>query len=290
MIPAIGLIAGTLAVPSPAQAHTYDGALDRSFGTGGTVTTDFAGNFDSANALVVQAGGKLVAAGEAGVPDGSGATDFGLARYHRDGALDRSFGTGGTVTTDFFGDGERVTALVEQPGGKVVAAGAAFTGGGANPDFALARYHRDGTLDVSFGTGGKVTTDFGAHDVANALVVQADGKLVVAGFTFVEPSLSSFALARYHADGSLDRSFGTGGRVTTVFTGTDVATALLVQADGRLVAAGDSETATNRDFALARYNPDGTLDTRFGVGGKVTTDFTATPTGSTHWSCRAATW
>jgi uncharacterized delta-60 repeat protein len=112
-----------------------------------------------------------------------------------------------------------------------------------------------GDLDPSFGTVGKVTTDFaGGPDEAFALAVQPDGKLVAAGAT-AGPGLGNFALARYNLDGTLDPSFGTGGTVTTSFGGAgDVAFALVVQADGKLVAAGVTAVAgTCCDFALARY-------------------------------------
>jgi uncharacterized delta-60 repeat protein len=226
--------------------------LDRGSGAGSKVskvTTDFAGDFDEANALVVQHG-KLVAAGSAGIAPGSGTTDFGLARYNRNGTLDTSFGTGGTVITDFGVSADEAHALVLQ-GGRLVAAGS--TSSEFPADFALARYNPDGTLDTSFGTGGKVTTDFGAGQVegAYALAAQADGKLVAAGQAVGTASLD-FALARYNPDGTLDASFGTGGTVTTDIAGDqDFAHALAVQADGKLVAAGGAGPCC--DFALARY-------------------------------------
>jgi uncharacterized delta-60 repeat protein len=273
LLPAAGLLACQLALAGPAQAQA--GTLDPTFGTGGKVTTDFTGSFDEANALVMQ-GSKLVAAGSAGIPAGFATTfDFGLARYNPDGTLDTSFGSGGKVTTDFFGDTDQANALAVQ-GNKLVAAGAAFTGGGSNPDFALARYNPDGSLDPTFGSGGKVTTDFAAsEDQATALVVQADGKLVAAGFTMREfGTISDFALARYNPDGSLDPTFGSGGKVTTDFAASfDRAYGLIVQGDGKLVAAGSVGLGVESEFALARYNPDGSLDATFGSGGKVTTDF-----------------
>jgi uncharacterized delta-60 repeat protein len=265
------LLAGHLATAGHANAVAGD--LDPRFGDGGKVITDFAGSYDLANALVIQADGKLVAGGTAARESGA-VRDFGLARYKANGRLDAGFGIGGKVTTDFFGDSDEVQALVAQADGKIVAAGAAFTGGGSNPDFALARYNRDGSLDTTFGTGGKVTTNFVSHDEATALVPQADGKLVAAGFaTDSFGSQSDFVLARYNPDGSLDTTFGTGGKVITDFgSNADEAQALVVQADGKLVAAGSLATDTY-DFALARYNADGSLDTTFGAGGKVITDF-----------------
>jgi uncharacterized delta-60 repeat protein len=139
-----------------------------------------------------------------------------------------------------------------------------------------------GDLDLTFGSGGKVTTNFpgvvnvdNGHDVA----IQSDGKIVVAGLTLTNISAAhDFALARYNTDGSLDSSFGVGGRVNTQIIAADFAFAqvndVVIQGDGKIVAAGGAlGFGTFADFALARYNTDGSLDTSFGVGGKVTTDF-----------------
>jgi uncharacterized delta-60 repeat protein len=128
---------------------------------------------------------------------------------------------------------------------------------------------RPGDLDRGFGGDGTVTTDF--PGVARALVVQGR-KLVAAGLAFSSETSDDFGLARYNSNGALDRSFGTGGKVTTNITGSgspDEANALAQQADGKLVAAG----VAGQDFGLARYNPNGTLDASFGTGGTVTTDF-----------------
>jgi uncharacterized delta-60 repeat protein len=250
--------------------YSADGALDPSFGTGGTVSTDIGGRPDNARALTQQADGKLVAAGAADTDTGS---DFALARYNSDGTLDPSFGTGGTVTTDIASNINEANALVRQADGKLVAAGFAV-GPAGSFDVALVRYSPDGTLDQSFGTGGMVTTDIaGGDDFARALAVQADGKLVAAGVARTQTGTSVVALARYSPDGTLDPSFGIGGTVTT---GLDLAEALVVQADGKLVAAG----VAGQDFGLARYNPDGTLDASFGTGGTVTTDFAGDSDGA----------
>ena len=261
------LLAWQLATAAPAQAKTGD--LDPSFGTGGKVTTDFGTTDDEvSDKMAVQADGKPVAAGFAG--EGT-SRDFALARYTPTGAVDPTFGTGGLVTTDFFGFTDHAQAgLVVQPDGKLVAGGSAFTfTTGGNYDFALARYNPDGTLDPSFGSGGKVTSDLlGFDDQAFALARQPDGKLVAAG-----EAGADFALARYNPDGTLDPSFGSGGVVTTDFAGsTDRVEALALQPDGKVVAGGQAFSGAGLDFAVARYNPDGTLDASFGSGGKVTTD------------------
>jgi uncharacterized delta-60 repeat protein len=232
-----------------------DGTLDPTFGSGGKVTTDFFGGDDWANAVAIQGDGKIVAAGLAGC-------DFALARYTPDGSLDPTFGTGGKVTTDF-GYCTQAYAVAIQSDGEIVAAGYAPTGTAI--DFALARYNPDGSLDSSFGTGGKVITEFGDYAVAYAVAIQTDGHIVAAG-----GNSSDFTLARYNPDGSLDPAFGAGGKVTTDFGSYDQAYGVAIQTDGRIVAAGS--TNVNADFALARYSPDGTLDSSFGTGGKVITD------------------
>jgi uncharacterized delta-60 repeat protein len=145
---------------------------------------------------------------------------------------------------------------------------------GSSLDFAIARYNTDGSLDTSFGTGGKVTTMFSADsDTASALLLQADGKIVVGGDSYQGASGTGvdFALARYNSDGSLDTTFGqssTPGKLTTAlaqFSGRDSIYALTLQTvagEARIVAAGGEG-----DFSVARYLPDGTLDVTFGAAG-----------------------
>jgi uncharacterized delta-60 repeat protein len=272
------VVLGAFHLPVTDSPPARPGSLDSTFGTGGRVTTDFDASFDQANALEVQPDEKLVVAGLRGLPVFQTVSqDFALARYNSDGTLDTTFGTGGRVSTDIrdVHGNDQAHALVHQPDGKLVAAGVAFNNEGTDGQFALARYNRDGSLDTTFGTDGKVTTDFRDHDVATALVIQPDGKLVAAGHTTtVLQTPWDFALARYNPDGTLDTTFGADGRVVTDFAGAlDQAHALVLQHDGRLVAAGLAGNAPTVDFALARYNPDGSLDASFGTGGLVTTDF-----------------
>ncbi|TMA63675.1 MAG: hypothetical protein E6J68_11440 [Deltaproteobacteria bacterium] len=185
------------------------------------------------------------------------------------GDLDPAFGTGGQVVTPIFNGYDVASALVLQPDGKLVAAGHAYNA--SNTVFALVRYNTDGSLDGSFGTGGKVTTAIGTGSGATALVLQPDGKLVAAGYAS-SAGKTTFALVRYNASGSLDASFGTGGKVTTpIGSVDDEAFALVLEPDGKLVAAGYSDRGSNNAVALVRYNANGSLDTSFGTGGKVTT-------------------
>ena len=209
--------------------------------------------------MVLQPDGAIVAAGRS-----SG--NFALARYTTNGALDSSFGSGGLVTTDL-GSAEVVRAMALQSDGKLVVAG------GSGNDFALARYNPGGSLDTGFGTNGSVKTDFGGGiDMARGLVLQPDGKIVAVGRTQLG-SVVAFAIARYNPSGSLDTTFGTNGMVTTDVNGG--AFAAVVQTDGELVVDG-AAGQVSADFALVGYNPDGSLDSGFGNGGIVTTDFGTT--------------
>jgi uncharacterized delta-60 repeat protein len=254
-----------LLIPS---AQATPGALDPSFGTGGEVTTAIGAGTDISGGVVLQADGKLVAAGYSW--NGSD-FDFALARYNPDGSLDTGFNGTGKVTTAI-GSGRDVSwALALQPDGKIVVAGS--SNNGSDDDFALARYNPDGSPDTGFNGTGKVTTGFGpGDDYAAAILVQPDGKLVAAGSS-QNGSDYDFALARYNPDGSLDTNFhGTGKVTTAIGPGDDYASsALALQPDGKVVLAGQSYNGSNYDVALARYNPDGSLDTNFNGTGKVTT-------------------
>jgi len=209
---------------------------------------------------------------------------LGQSALAADGDLDPSFGSGGKVMTDFNNSTDIANAVATQADGKFIVVGTTYTNNDyTGEDFALARYNANGTLDTSFGVQGKVKTDFpGLAAVASSVVIQPDGKIVVAGgafplFTF----LGNFEIARYNINGSLDTSFGNGGIVTTHFPGGQgsYAFALALQPDGKIVAAGthfvnfSSDASSDTDFALARYNADGTPDASFGSNGLVTTDF-----------------
>jgi uncharacterized delta-60 repeat protein len=183
-----------------------------------------------------------------------------LARYTAAGRLDRRFGTGGEVLADFGARSDSwARAVAVQRDGKIVAAGAMGPRrrGGS---LALVRYTRAGKLDPSFGRNGKVLTRDGQ---AGAVAIQADGKIVAAGYRG-----NGFALTRFTARGRLDRSFGSGGSVVTgVRSGGDAyASALAIQSDGKLVVAGPTGVQTS---ALVRYSSTGRLDPSFGKGGRV---------------------
>ena len=257
-----------------------DGDLDPTFGTDGKVLTDFDHSTDIANAVAIQADGKLVVVGTTYQDNDFSDEDFAVARYNPDGTLDKTFGVGGKVQTDFPGLAAVASSVVVQPDGKIVVAGGAFPLFTFLGDFKVVRYNPNGSLDTSFGDGGIVTTTFPEGSYAFDVALQADGKIIAAGTVFVdfdpgESSNTDFALARYNPDGTPDATFGNGGQVSTDFLGLeDDAFSVLIQPDGKIVAVGSAnDPATFYDFAAVRYLSNGTLDTTFGVAGKVHTDF-----------------
>ena len=242
---------------------TQVGYLDTDFGAQGMVITPI-GSDAEAYAAALQADGKIVVAGT------STEGHFTLTRYQADGSLDDGFGVNGISTTNV-GKAGRAYALAIQPDGKIVVAG--FSTGIAGDDFALARYLPDGSLDPDFGTNGMQTTNLNFYDGANSIVIQPDGKIMIAGTTLIETK-QVFALTRYHSNGQLDMEFGVGGKVTTqTSTWGDGANALALQADGKIVVGGFSFSGFDYDFALARYHTDGSLDADFGTDGILSTDF-----------------
>ena len=188
------------------------------------------------------------------------------------GSMDTSFGDGGKTVSAVGPTDDYAQAMAVQADGKLVVVGYGNTG--ASTDFELVRLQRDGAIDTTFGTNGKVTTAVSTGtDIANAVAIQPDGKIVVAGSVDVAPKGKSFAVVRYNADGSLDGTFGTDGKVITSFgSQSDEAFAVVVQPDGKIVLGGHYRSATEGlDFALARYEANGTPDFGFGVNGLATT-------------------
>jgi uncharacterized delta-60 repeat protein len=225
-----------------------DGQLDPSFGEGGKVLLDFFGAGDVAADLVILPDGSIVVGGSVETSSGR---DFVLARVDRYGRLDPSFGEDGRITLDIAGSEDWVTDLALAPGNRIVAVGTTFTPG-LGWDFVIARFDHKGRLDARFGTGGVVTLDFSSEDQAQAVAVQKDGSLVVAG-RIMGPTNPDFGLVRLTRGGQLDETFGTGGRVLTDFSGgIDTPIAVTIQPDGRILAGGFSRHETG-DFALARY-------------------------------------
>jgi uncharacterized delta-60 repeat protein len=206
------------------------------------------------------------------------------------GVLDPTFGAGGSVTTSFANGSGSTTktgnqmmveadALAIQPDGKIVAAGSSEIINSLNVGyFDLARYNPDGSLDAGFGSKGQVTTQIGARGFASAVTLQPDGKILVAGLSETKAG-DAFIIVRCNSDGSLDKTFGKGGTVTTIIAQGSMALSLdmeTVNGVTKIVATGDVYLSSTNQWAigLARYNLDGSLDTSFGSAGEVLTNIT----------------
>jgi uncharacterized delta-60 repeat protein len=232
-----------------------DGTLDKTFGTGGEVTTVLG----QAAGVLLQADGKIVVGGT------SNANTFAVARYKADGSLDNSFGSGGTVTTSVDPKGNTVTTVLLQPDGKIVLVGFHHE---VSPSInfsttELVRYNTDGSLDTGFGNGGTVSNVSGTPGTA---ALQADGTIVIpetSGTTFSFPFDTTWLLVRIHADGRQDQSFT---RIIDFGRGNNEGLGVAIQVDGKIVTTGFAGQP-----AMARLNLDQTLDTTFGINGKLFT-------------------
>ncbi|MDD5274769.1 MAG: hypothetical protein PHR16_01655 [Methylovulum sp.] len=246
--------------------YNNDGSLDTSFDSDGIVTT-LVGSYSPGYSIAIQTDGKILMTGYSFDYNGNVGGDLTLARYNSDGSLDTSFDGDGVVVTAVsrgFNAGHSVTI---QTDGKILVAGSNFLP--SDYGFALVRYNSDGSLDTSFGINGIVITGHfqGAYIDGNSVTVQADGKILVAGTGLGDGY--DFVLVRYNSDGSLDTSFDHDGIVSTDFGHTtwEFCRSVTLQTDGKILVAGVSDS----QFALARYNSDGSLDTSFDGDGKVTT-------------------
>ncbi len=253
--------------------YNRNGTHDGNFGNLGKITTGFPGVNDSAKALTIQADGKIVVAGFMTTisPNNPLNQDFGIVRYLADGNADASFGQGGIVLTDFSGKTDSALAISLQPDGHLFVAGVS-TSTDKKDSLALARYNNDGSLDSSFGSGGKVSSEFAGR--ISLIRFQADGKFVVAGST----TNSDFTLARYQADGSPDKAFGVDGIITTAFSAAyAVVNDLIFTPQGQLIAVGtagsDPLFLDTADIAMVRYQANGSIDENFGSQGIVNLDF-----------------
>jgi uncharacterized delta-60 repeat protein len=251
-----------------------DGSPDDSFGDNGVATTQtgtFAVNMAVGIALTPE--GKLVVAVNVGP---GGVNNFGVLRFNPDGSRDATFGTDGLVVTEMPAFAAAASApncsaaipagLVLQPDGKVVVAGSIQLDGVGADRVALVRYDSDGSPDPDFGAGGILITVVESPTGA-AVARQSDGRLLVGG-----TAGGGFGVARYHADGSLDPTFGNGGTASAAISAYVLPSGLLIEPDGRIVVNGSVDLGNNaRGIALARFAADGTPDSMFGTNGVTTT-------------------
>lgn len=300
-----GTVVAPIATPTGVFAtmrYNTDGTLDTSFGPNGTgiVTYSFSGPgfVDGATGVAIQADGKIVVVGQTNIynlavaPAATGTGYFGIIRYNSNGTPDLSFGPNGngTITKNFSGAGnvDGANAVSIQPDGKIIVTGGTNLGNTApgTGSFATIRYNSNGTVDNAFGPNGNGTvtqniSGVGSVDAAFALVIQPDGKIIVAGATNTNTTVITpgiFALIRYDANGIRDTTFGTNGIVTTSLSGNidwllDCIFGISLQPDGKILVVGGKNINAGNGFAgvgtivVVRYTSTGTLDSTFGQNG-----------------------
>ena len=247
-----------------------NGLVDPTFGTGGSIVSDFGPSFDTPNDVTFLSDGRFVVTGRV-------SSDVALARYAADGTLDTSFGTGGLAVYEFGGGfAENLGRVEERPDGKLVAPLQSNFGSPLGA-FAVVRFEEDGSLDPTFGASGpgytKVPMPNGASGTRIAL--QPDGKILLTGInpgSQIDPR--NFTVLRFLEGGALDPDFGTGGIATAdlIAGAFDMSVHLQLLPDGRIVLAGNGEIAPDDiQILVARFLPDGTLDTTFGNLGSIVT-------------------
>jgi uncharacterized delta-60 repeat protein len=241
-----------------------------SYGQTNTIAslTDLGTRYDFAYSIAIQEDEKVVIAGDA---DG---TPF-ILRFDTRGVLDPTFGSNGKVFATWTCSSNPADNDIKiQSDGKIVLGTRYYNG--SDDDFIVARYNIDGSPDLSFGNQGQVITKIGNYnDWCNCVIIQSDDKILAGGA--MNNSANSdynydFALVRYNSDGSLDTSFGMDGKVRThIGLSNNMAHSMAIQQNGKIILAGEANDSIFSDFALTRYNPDGTLDTSFGKEGVVRT-------------------
>jgi uncharacterized delta-60 repeat protein len=259
-------IAGLLAVGALFSlnfAQAQAGTLDPTFGNGGVVTTSFA-NGSAGVGSFEQSNGDIVAVAQVDFVD-NGGTGIGLVRYTSTGALDTTFGTNGITNTTFAGFTFTPFGFAVQTNGDILVAGEAISSAG-RIEFGLARYTSNGILDATFGNGGLVTTVLGTRtDVPTTMLLQPNGKIVMAGFEVAQEGVApgKMSMVRYNSSGSLDTTFGTGGisLVTDTITGPE---ALALLSNGSYLAVG--QNGSGKTGVVVELNSKGVLQPKVTAG------------------------
>lgn len=255
------------------------GSLDKRFDADGRLIA-VNGNNGLGRDIALQPDGKIVIVGQ-------GNAVFAVTRLNPDGSFDTTFDGDGRVLTDVAGGLSDAISVEILPDGKILVSGYAASPGPTGQDFALVRYNSNGSLDTTFDTDGKVTTDFGSATIEAAMniLIQEDGKYVLAGRTVAAGN--DYAIARYNTDGSLDTTFDADGKVVISPTpGNDLMWSAAIQANGRILVAGSFAGAT-ADFGVIRLTTSGALDPQWDGDGIVSTDIAGTTDQATGLAIQA---
>ncbi|BBH53113.1 hypothetical protein [Fluviispira sanaruensis] len=255
-------------------SYQPDGTLNTSFGSSGIIVVDPSIVLASAhtisynNAIIL--GGYSIAK----TSRGANAKVFTIAKYDLKGNIVTKFGTQGVTKTQI-GVSANVTSIHAKKDGLIIAAGVSQNAD-LNNQFTLAKYFSDGSLNKTFGQNGIVQTKIGNNANITSLSVGVDGSLFVGGYSiqkYLSESSYVITLAKYKPNGSLSNSFGTNGIVFTKILQNDYLTKQILQDDGSILAVGLSKDKTaNNQFILAKYDPNGSLNTAFGQEGIVLGD------------------
>ncbi len=223
-----------------------DGSLDNTFSFDGQVVTAV-NDQDYGQSIGIDPDGKIVVAGS--TQDANFNTNTLLIRYNADGSLDNTFGTNGKLETDLSTGVDEFCGMTVTGSGKILATGGSWNNN--STDVLVVRFNADGSLDNTFSFDGVVHTDFsGDTDKGWDVLIQPDSKVLVGGVS--RDGSDALAMVRYYADGTLDNTFGTGGKVTTLVGTDDQIYSLLIQTDGKIVAAGFSNNS-GMDAVVARF-------------------------------------
>lgn len=262
--------------------YNADGTRDTTFGNVPSApgTVEFMFDFcppGVINALALQSNGKIVVAGWS--KNASGKLDAGVARLNSNGTLDTSFSGDGIFVNTSGTTGDAANAVAVTPTGRIIFAGYTGDGTALSNNARVYALTSNGTIDTAFSAPfGSAIIDFaGKDDRLTSLVIQPDGKVLAGGYAtgsnVQNPQDARFLLIRWNANGLLDTTFGSGGTVTTNMSiWSDSVNALLVQPDGKIVAAGNHNSGDSANIALVRYNANGSLDIPFGINGKQSTE------------------
>lgn len=246
-----------------------NGTPDTGFDGDGIVTVSIGTSGSSANGIALQDDGRIVVVGTA---ESGGRDVFAVLRFNSNGTPDASFDGDGIVLTPVQEKYDAGNTIVIQEDGKIVVGGKSYAN--SNMDFTLIRYLPNGSLDTTFDHDGIVTTPVSAgYDEIKSLALQTDGKIVSVGASYDEEK-NKLSMVRYLPNGSLDTTFGNGGKVLeSAATGGQYVNSVAIQPDGRIVVAGDADVTVNHDIIVYRYTENGILDKDFSGDGMVKMDF-----------------
>jgi uncharacterized delta-60 repeat protein len=242
-----------------------NGSFDNTFSDDGIDRISVGNNYDIAYSLILDKNNRIVLAGNSYTE--TGPQDYSVIRLKTDGTLDSTFSDDGKLIFPIGVSDDQARSVTLDENGKLLIAGLSYNG--KNYDFSAARVNDDGNLDSTFDEDGKVMIHSNGIDEAKSMVIDSDGKVLAAGFSYTG-SDNDFSIVRLNADGSLDKTFNHSGKLTIpVGDGDDVANCIALDASGKILVAGRSVHDGQGTFSIVRLLTDGIIDTLFDADGKL---------------------